>query len=136
DRVVGAAKLEGADALEVLRLEEDGRAGGLVERPGRDHRRAVGDAVEPPRGGPDVLDADHGVRSTAAHSPEWRRTRSVIPKAATTSSTSWCSSRERIKRSGRVRRLAATSSSSGRTRLAATVGAYGPGSRRRSQRVT
>ena len=46
------------------------------------------------------------------------------------------SSPEAISRSGGRSISAAISSSSGQTRLASTVGAHGPGARRRSQRVT
>jgi len=47
-RVVGAAELEGARALEVLALEEDPAAGALVNRVRGDNRRAMSDACELP----------------------------------------------------------------------------------------
>ena len=74
DLVVRAAELEGAAALEALRLQVDARAGSLVERSRREDRRAVGDAGEPLRRALDVLELDHrhGVRAAAeeAESPE------------------------------------------------------------------
>ena len=63
DRVVRAAELEGADALQVLGLQQHaGGAGGLVERAAGDDRRAVRDPFEPPRRGLDVVERDHGAR--------------------------------------------------------------------------
>jgi len=46
--VVGAAKLEGAGALEILAFEEQLRTGLLVEAPGRHDGRAMGNACDPP----------------------------------------------------------------------------------------
>src|SRR5690606_9592197 len=54
--VVRATKLEGADALEVLGLEEDARAHPLVERARSEDRRAVGDAAQALRGRADRID--------------------------------------------------------------------------------
>ena len=53
-RVVGAAELEGAGALQVLALEEDARAGALVDAARGDDRRAVRDAGDPGGGAFDV----------------------------------------------------------------------------------
>ena len=145
-RVVRAAELERAHALEVLGLQQDARrARRLVERAAGDHRSPVRDPGEPPRGGLDIVERDHGVeesRSLAAGSrtsvrPR-RRATSCRPwraKAGTTSSGSSPSRPEMIRRSGTRVRFAATSSSSGRTRLASTVGACGP-PWRTSQRET
>src|SRR5262245_32714328 len=44
ERVVAAAELEGASALQVLALEEHGRAGFRVDRARRGDKRLVGDA--------------------------------------------------------------------------------------------
>ena len=56
DRVVGAAELERADALQALGLERDPRVEALVERARAHDRRAVRDAGQPRGGAPDVLD--------------------------------------------------------------------------------
>ena len=53
-RVVGAAELEGAGALQVFALEEDVRAGARVQRARGDDRRAVRDAGDLPGGAFDV----------------------------------------------------------------------------------
>src|SRR5436189_820819 len=55
------------------------------------------------------------------------------PNAAATSSTSSVVSPDAISRSGGRSSRVATSSSSGRTKFAVTVGAHGPGARRRSE---
>ena len=52
--VVGAPELERARALQILALKEDSGAGAFVGRPGRHDGRAVGDAVQPGRGGLDI----------------------------------------------------------------------------------
>ena len=63
DRVVGAAELEGAHALQVLALQEQrARPQPLVERARGHDGRAVRDAFDP-RGGVDVLVRDHGAAS-------------------------------------------------------------------------
>src|SRR5579864_4892361 len=54
NRVVRAAKLERAHALEVFAFEKDRRASALVRRAGRKNRRAVRDAVDT-RGGVDHI---------------------------------------------------------------------------------
>ena len=96
--------------------------------------------LDPPRGGPDVLERIIGSSRMAVQpSPvaarlrrrpraRERRRHLVAPRRARRPET--------ISRSGGRSIRAATSSSSGRTRLAVTVGAHGPGSRRRSQRET
>ena len=53
-RVVRAAELERAGALEVLALEEHGGAGTGVDRTGRDHWRPMRDAVQAGRCGSNV----------------------------------------------------------------------------------
>ncbi len=55
ERVVGAAELERAHALQVLALEEQRCAGPRVRRARGQDRRAVGDARQPLRGGGDVV---------------------------------------------------------------------------------
>src|SRR5580765_2614410 len=59
--VVRAPELEGARALEVLRLEVDRRARGLVELPGAQNGRADRDAGEPAAGGLDPLPRQPGL---------------------------------------------------------------------------
>jgi len=60
DRVVGAAELEGAAALQVLGFEEHRRAGARIERARGDDRGLVRDAVEPARRGADAVKVKHG----------------------------------------------------------------------------
>ena len=54
DRVVGAAELERAGALQAFGLQQDAPAGPLVQRLGLEERRAVGDAAQPLGCGLDV----------------------------------------------------------------------------------
>ena len=54
DRVVGAAKLERAGALQAFGLQQHAPAGPLVQRLGFEQRRAHGDAAQPCRGGLNV----------------------------------------------------------------------------------
>jgi hypothetical protein len=61
DRVVGAAELERADALEVFGFEECGRSCCLVDRAGGDGWRPVRDAFQSPCGLLDVVEGDHRV---------------------------------------------------------------------------
>ena len=56
-RVEGPAELEGAHALQVLALEEELRAGGLVGRAGGQHRRAVRVALQARGGGTHVVES-------------------------------------------------------------------------------
>src|SRR5262249_45025393 len=142
-RVVRPAELERAHPLQVLGLQQHpAGAGGLVQQATGDDRRAVRDALEPPRRCLDVVERDHApppAASRAATHPSpsaraasrspWR------PNAATTSSDSPVSKPDTISCSGTRSSAAATSSSSGRTRLASTTGAHGP-PRRTSQRDT
>src|SRR3954451_18861822 len=58
--VVGPAELERAAALEALALEAHRPAGASVEGPRGHHRRAVRDAVEPPRGGAHLVERQGG----------------------------------------------------------------------------
>jgi hypothetical protein len=48
EEVVRPAQLEGADALEVLSLEQDAAARFAVQRRAGEHQRTVADAVEAP----------------------------------------------------------------------------------------
>ena len=54
-RVVGAAELEGADALEVLALEEDASPRPLVHGIGREDGRPVGHSTQTDRGRGDIF---------------------------------------------------------------------------------
>src|SRR5581483_1449296 len=64
DLVVRTTKLECAPALEALRLHEDRCGDEAVQRAGSQHRRAVGDAVEPRRRSLDVVERDHHGKGT------------------------------------------------------------------------
>ena len=104
-------------------------------RPGRPRGAGRGGlaAGRPHRGGEvQPRAAQLSASSSAVHSPPVARSRSRRPwrcaNAGATSSASWRSSPETINRSGGRVRRAATSSSSGPTRFAVTVGAHGPGS--------
>ena len=55
-RIEGAAKLEGAGALEVFALEEQVRVGPGIERPRGDDRRAMRDAEDLPGGVLNILE--------------------------------------------------------------------------------
>ena len=55
DGVVGTAEFEGAAALKVLGLEEQGAARAFVGGAGGEHRRAMGDAVDALGRGGDIL---------------------------------------------------------------------------------
>ena len=67
DRVVGAADLEGADALLVLALEEELRAGQRVSRARAQHRRAVSHAGNALVGAGDVVEGDRKRGVHGAH---------------------------------------------------------------------
>ena len=66
--VEGAANLEGARPLQILALEEDAVARGLVEGAARDHGRAMDVPLQAARGLPNVVDGDgiHGADYRAA----------------------------------------------------------------------
>jgi len=62
ERVVGAAELEGAHALQVLALEEELRAQLGIGRAGAQHRRAVRHPLQPTGGIGDVVEGGRGER--------------------------------------------------------------------------
>ena len=66
-RVVGAAELEGAGALQVLALEEQLRAGARVDRARGGDRRAVRDAGNLSRGALDVGEGRQGRVRVCGH---------------------------------------------------------------------
>ena len=61
DRVVRAAKLECAHALQVLALEKQLRPADVIEQPRRGDRGAVGDAGDALGSGQDIIECDHGL---------------------------------------------------------------------------
>ena len=58
--VVGAAKLEGARALEVFALEVDACTGARIDGARRDHWRAMGNAFDASCGAFDVVEGGKG----------------------------------------------------------------------------
>src|SRR5438309_2255579 len=83
ERVVRAAELKRAHALQVLALEEGLRAGELVEEPRGGDRRAMGDAFEAPRRGLDVAVRDgRGTRGVVHYSSVMRPSKGTSSPSA------------------------------------------------------
>ena len=94
-----------------------------------DDRRAVRDAFDRRAAAADVVERDHGSESAwrAQPRPRGARPRAACPRTRRRPRRPRRPPRpEMIRRSGDRSSRAATSSSSGRTRLASTVGAHGP----------
>src|SRR5207245_7935334 len=85
--VEGSADLEGACPLQVLALEEDAVARGLVEGAAGDHGRAMDAALQPARGLPDIVDgegihgADYRAPVEAGYTPPMRMLTAVVASA-------------------------------------------------------